>query len=139
MDTQRLILFVIFSFSALFLWERWQAEHRPPVPPPAAQQAAPSTALDAPVPGSAIPPVPGAIPPPLPGAVPGVVTATSPASEKVVVKTDLFTATVDTAGAVLTEIDLAAHRDTYDESKPYVLLQKNAERTFVAQTGLLGE
>jgi len=37
MDTQRLILFVIFSFSALFLWERWQSEHRPPVSPPAAQ------------------------------------------------------------------------------------------------------
>ena len=36
-------------------------------------------------------------------------------SEKVVVKTDLYTATVDTLGAVLTEIDLAAHRDTYDE------------------------
>jgi len=28
MDTQRLILFVIFSFSALFLWEAWQREHR---------------------------------------------------------------------------------------------------------------
>src|SRR6202022_4773901 len=81
---------------------------------------------------------PGAVPP-LPGAVPGAVTAASPLSEKVVVKTDLFTATLDTLGAVLTEIDLAAHRDTYDESKPYVLLQKNAERTFVAQTGLLGE
>ena len=26
MDTQRLILFVIFSFSALFLWEAWQRE-----------------------------------------------------------------------------------------------------------------
>ena len=79
MDTQRLILFVIFSFSALFLWERWQSEHRPPVPPPATQQAAPSTGLDAPVPGGAItPPVPGAIPPPLPGAVPGVAPAASP-------------------------------------------------------------
>jgi YidC/Oxa1 family membrane protein insertase len=118
MDTQRLILFVIFSFSALFLWERWQAEHRPPVPPPATQQAAPSSGLDAPVPAGAItpPPVPSAIPPTLPGAVPGVVTATSPSSEKVVVKTDLYTATVDTLGAVLTEIDLAAHRDTYDEA-----------------------
>ena len=27
MDTQRLILFVIFSFSALLLWEAWQKEH----------------------------------------------------------------------------------------------------------------
>ena len=33
MDTQRLILFVIFSFSALFLWEAWQREHAPPPPP----------------------------------------------------------------------------------------------------------
>src|SRR5207249_4919300 len=31
------------------------------------------------------------------------------------------------------------HRDTYDASKPYVLLQRNAERTFVAQSGLTGE
>ena len=35
MDTQRLILFVIFSFSALLLWEAWQKET------PAAAGAAP--------------------------------------------------------------------------------------------------
>ena len=134
MDTQRLILFVIFSFSALFLWERWQSEHRPPVSPPAVQQALPATAVDAPVPAGAMPP-----PSILPGAVPGAVAATSAPSEKVAIKTDLYTATVDTLGAVLTEVALSAHRDTNDESKPYVLLQKNAERTFVAQTGLLGE
>ena len=45
MDTQRLILFVIFAFSALFLWERWQSEHRPPVPPPAVQPAPPATGV----------------------------------------------------------------------------------------------
>ena len=28
MDTQRLILFVVFSFSALMLWEAWQKEYR---------------------------------------------------------------------------------------------------------------
>ena len=32
MDTQRLILFVIFSMSALFLWEAWQKEYRTPPP-----------------------------------------------------------------------------------------------------------
>jgi YidC/Oxa1 family membrane protein insertase len=132
MDTQRLILFVIFSFSALFLWERWQSEHRPPVAPPAMQQAVPATGLDAPVPA-------GPTSPPPPGAVPGVATAASPPSEKIVVKTDLYAAAVDTLGAVLTEVALAAHRDTHDENKPYVLLQQNAERTFVAQTGLLGD
>jgi YidC/Oxa1 family membrane protein insertase len=39
----------------------------------------------------------------------------------------------------LTQLALTAHRDTHDESKPYVLLQQNAERTFIAQSGLLGE
>ena len=29
MDTQRLILMVIFSFSLLMLWEAWQKEHQP--------------------------------------------------------------------------------------------------------------
>jgi YidC/Oxa1 family membrane protein insertase len=132
MDTQRLILFVIFSFSALFLWERWQAEHRPPAPA-VAQPAAPTTGADAPVPGRAATPA-------VPGTVPGAAAATPAApSEKIVVKTDLYTAEVDTLGAVLSEVALSAHRDTHDEHKPYVLLQRNAERTFVAQTGLLGD
>jgi YidC/Oxa1 family membrane protein insertase len=134
MDTQRLILFVIFSFSGLFLWERWQAEHRPP-PPPVVQQAAPTVGSDAPVPGAVAPPgVPGAVP-----AVPGSAPAATVASEKIVIKTDLYTASVDTLGAVLSEVALSAHRDTFDEHKPYVLLQKTADRTFVAQTGLLGD
>ena len=30
MDTQRLVLFVIFSFSLFMLWEAWQKENRPP-------------------------------------------------------------------------------------------------------------
>jgi YidC/Oxa1 family membrane protein insertase len=136
MDTQRLILFVIFSFSALFLWERWQSEHRPPAVPPVAGQAAPGTGLDAPIPGTA----PAATPPgAVPGAAGSIATAPSAPSEKIAVKTDLYTAAVDTLGAVLTEVALSAHRDTHDENKPYVLLQKNAERTFVAQTGLLGD
>ena len=29
MDTQRLILLVIFSFSLLMLWEAWQKEQHP--------------------------------------------------------------------------------------------------------------
>jgi YidC/Oxa1 family membrane protein insertase len=36
MDTQRLIAFVVFSFSALLLWDAWQKHNAPkPVPGPA--------------------------------------------------------------------------------------------------------
>jgi len=128
MDTQRLILFVIFSFSALFLWEAWQREHRPPVPQVATPTTATPAGIDAPTPSAATP-----------GAVPGGATATGAAGEKISIKTDLYTAVVDTLGGAITDVALSAHRDTQDETKPYRLLQKNAERTFVAQSGLLGE
>jgi YidC/Oxa1 family membrane protein insertase len=129
MDTQRLILFVIFSFSALFLWEAWQREHKPPVP--VTTSAQPTASIDAPRPSVAA----GTAAPALPGATAAPVQA----GEKVVVKTDLYSAEIDTLGGVLTQFSLTAHRDTNDATKPYVLLQRNAERTFIAQTGLLGE
>jgi YidC/Oxa1 family membrane protein insertase len=130
MDTQRLILFVIFSFSALFLWEAWQREHRPPPPPVA--QTAPGSSAEAPVPTATA--VPGAAVTANPNAP-----AAAPAGEKIAIKTDLYNADIDTAGAVITKVALNEHRDTEDTSQPYLLLQKNADRTFVAQSGLLGE
>ena len=131
MDTQRLILFVIFSFSALFLWEAWQREHRPPPPP--VTQAAPATSAEAPVP--TVTPAPGAAATANPNATP----AAAPAGETIAIRTDLYTADIDTAGAVISQVALNEHRDTEDKTRPYLLLQKNADRTFVAQSGLLGE
>ena len=60
MDTQRLILFVIFSFSALMLWEAWQRETRPPVPVPAA--TTPAKPSDVPTSTAVAPPGPAAVP-----------------------------------------------------------------------------
>jgi len=132
MDTRRLILFIIFSFSALFLWERWQAEHRPP-PPPTSQapgKAAgdtPATAPATPLATSGAPNVPPAAP------------AAAARGETITIKTDRYLAQVDTLGGVIREIALNEHRDTEKADKPYVLLQKNDNRTFLAQSGLIGE
>ena len=46
MDTQRLILWLIFSFSGLLLWQAWERE-RNPVPVPAASAPAPRSAVSA--------------------------------------------------------------------------------------------
>ena len=131
MDTRRLILFVVFSFSALLLWERWQAEHRPPAPPPS--QAA-SKAAETPVPSAAAPAS-------APGApnVPVAEASTAAKGETIRIKTDRYVAEIDTLGGVIKEIELAEHKDTEQADKPYVLLQKNDNRTFVAQSGLIGE
>jgi len=130
MDTQRLILFLIFAFSALFLWEAWQKEHAPAPPvvkstpksnelPPAAPatSSAPAATGQAPVPGE----------------------AASATGQTITIKMDLYTADIDTAGGVITLIALDKHRDAQDPSKPYLALQKNPERTFVAQAGLIGD
>src|SRR5438552_472598 len=126
MDTQRLILFVIFSFSALFLWERWQSEHRPPTP---ATATAPKSTSETPVPSV---PGPATTPPTISGGVPSAVAA--PSGEKIAIKTDRYAADIDTLGGVITQVALTEHRDTYDASKPYILLQKKDTRTFVAQS-----
>ena len=145
MDTQRVILFVIFSMSAIFLWDAWQKEHAPP--PPVAQQSAipgqpatpgaPAKDLPTPTVTAAAPGAPPAAPPgaasvPAPGAA-------APAGQRVTIKTDLYTAEIDTLGGVISLVALNRHRDATDLTKPYNALQRSAERTFVAQAGLIGE
>jgi len=131
MDTRRLILFVIFSFSALLLWERWQAEHRSPTPPATQATAKPS---DTPVPAG-MAPSSATRAPNLPQAEP----ASAAKGETIRIKTDRYVAEIDTLGGVVKDIELAEHRETEHADKPYVLLQKNDNRTFLAQSGLIGE
>ena len=62
MDTQRLILFLIFAFSALFLWEAWQKENAPAPAPQSVKSAAKSPELPPPsatAPSGVQAPVPG--------------------------------------------------------------------------------
>ena len=126
MDTQRLILLVIFSFSLLMLWEAWEREQRPKPPPPAptAQQGVP-----APAPGK--PAAPAAQPS---TAVPGVDAAKG---EIVRVSTDLVVAEIDTLGATLKRVELLRYKDSKDLSKNLVLL--GSQHQYEAQSGLAGE
>ena len=130
MDTQRLILFLIFAFSALFLWEAWQKEHAPA--PPVAKSAPKTNELPPPAPAPSSGSAPAAQAP-----VPGE--AAGSGGQTIAIKTDLYTADIDTAGGVITLVALDRHRDAQDPNKPYLALQKNAERTYVAQAGLIGE
>ena len=133
MDTQRLILLVIFSFSLLMLWEAWEKEKRPKPAPqaPAAQQGVP-------VPGKPAPPAaqaPGVAPKPAPAAVPAAAAAAK--GEIVRARTDLLVAEIDTLGGTLKRLELLKHKDSADPTKNFVLF--GPDRSYEAQSGITRE
>ncbi|WP_390622855.1 membrane protein insertase YidC [Ralstonia syzygii] len=56
--------------------------------------------------------------------------------KKVVVTTDVIRATVDTAGAILTKLELLTQKD--HDGNPVVLFDRSLERTYLARSGLIG-
>src|SRR5215469_2321003 len=89
MDTQRFILLGIFFLSALFLWERWQAEQHPPTPAQVATKSSKEAAVPVPSQPAAGPAAPST-------AVPGGTSAPAAVGERIDIKTDRFVAAVDT-------------------------------------------
>jgi YidC/Oxa1 family membrane protein insertase len=129
MDTQRLILLVIFSFSLLMLWEAWEKHNRPkPAAAPAGQQAVPT-------PSSPAAPAPAAPSKPSSPAVPA---AAAPAKGEVVrVRTDLVAAEIDTLGGTLKRLELLRHKDSADPTRRFVLF--GPDHGYEAQSGITRE
>ena len=142
MDFQRLILFVIFAMSGVFLFQAWQKENAPPQPvapisTPAAKKGDVPPASTA-TPGSASLPPASAGSAPIAGAPTAPTSAAVAGGELLTVKTDLADFKINTLGGVIEEVALKQHGDTTDKSKPYRVLLKDQTRMHVAQSGLLG-
>lgn len=128
MDTQRLILLFIFSFSLLMLWEAWERDSRPkPAAVPRTQGGVPAPAQPA--------PAPAATPAVAPAASPGADSAAQ--GEVVRVSTDLLVAEVDSLGGTLRRVELLRHKDSQDRSKNFVLL--GPAHRYAAQSGITGD
>ncbi|MDO9402102.1 MAG: membrane protein insertase YidC [Polaromonas sp.] len=149
-DIRRTILWVIFGFSMVLLWDQWQVFKGNkatffPSPAPAVSSAAPAGKPVAPsVPADTA--GPSAVPTPaqVPGrasaaAVPGALPATTPSAtkERLVVTTDLLTLTFDTEGGTLVRSAFTQHKDMTDKTAGFMLLDESATRVYVAQSGLI--
>ncbi|SFO28205.1 membrane protein insertase YidC [Nitrosospira briensis] len=145
MDTQKFVLFLIFSTSMLFLWDAWQKEQLPPAPAatsaPAPQggRNSASTQGEAPIPGNELASTQQGKSGVAPGVTPEKAASKLESAEKIVVKTDMVVAEIDTAGGDLRRLELLYHPDKEDKSKPFALLQNEPEHIYVAQSGLIGE
>ncbi|ROH86851.1 membrane protein insertase YidC [Pseudomethylobacillus aquaticus] len=129
MDTKRLILFVIFSFSLLMLWDSWQKQNAPAV-------AQTQTGAIAQAGDSSVPSAPAAA---ANQEVPAESGFQLASGQRIQVSTDLFKAEIDTQGGDLRRLELSQHLADSKENQPFVLMNdRNAPAIYVAQTGLLG-
>jgi YidC/Oxa1 family membrane protein insertase len=135
MDSQRLILFFVFSFSVFLLLDGWQREQAPAQPAAtvgdkAGKAGTPETpAAQIPLPSGKLAPPQSAVPPEVRAAEAGAT---------VQVETDLFIAQISTQGGDLRRLQFKKHRDVLDRSRDFVLFELSPERTYIAQSGLIG-
>ena len=152
-DIRRTILWVVFGFSMVLLWDQWQVHigHKAtffPGPSQSASAAPKAAASDAagvpsavPAPSTAAAPVAGAQA--VPGTTAPATTAAAAASapavprERVVVTTDVLKLTLDTEGGTLLQTEFLQHVDMVDKKRNFVLLDDSKDRVYVAQTGLI--
>ncbi len=144
MDTQKIVLFLIFSTSMLFLWDAWQKEQNPPPPAAVTAQGPGGSSVrrqeDTPVPGEKLVSTqPGKSEPSAEGTDSVKISGKLESGEKIVVKTDLVVAEINTAGGDLRQLELLDHPDTENKNKPFALLQSQYDHVYVAQSGLIGE
>ena len=149
MDIKKLVLVMVFFTSGLFLWEEWQAGQQSTAPQVATTATTASKAAQgatgsdskfeedgAPVPGEKLISSQqingtgsGGV------AAPVVASTGLESGTKIVVKTDMVLAVIDTAGGDIRDLDLLKHPSRADKSIPFALLQSEFPRVNVAQSG----
>ena len=153
-DIRRTILWVIFGFSMVLLWDQWQIFNgqKPTFFP--SQNAPMNSASKPAAAGSVGPAAPasngpssGSVPIPTPATASGVgassvptgaaATSSQSAREKLTVSTDVFTLTFDTEGGSLVKSSFNKFKDLADKNSGFVLLDESNARVYVAQTGLI--
>ena len=136
-DIRRTILWVIFGFSMVMLWDQWQVHNGKKAtffPSPAQQtvtapSVAPANTINAS--NGAQAPAGGTAQAPL-----NAETSAVP-SERIVVATDVLKLTFDTKGGSLVGTELLKQVDLADPSKNVILLEDNKDHSYMAQSGLL--
>ncbi|MCD6672933.1 MAG: membrane protein insertase YidC [Burkholderiaceae bacterium] len=160
MQTQRMILWIVFSMSLLFLWDSWQRHQGHASlfggPPPAEQgvhenpagrSGTGPSAKDGAASDAAIPPptspAPGAAASGTAGAAASAqaTSGAAVASEQTIrLANDVLSLDIDLLGGQVRRAELLGHREENgEEAQNLVLLQYAPGRIYLAQSGLIGD
>lgn len=129
MDNQRLIFFIIFSFSIILLWDAWQKDnqssHNPKIQP--SQGVASTTSEPTPTPtiSNSLSETAASI--------------TSEISNDVItISTDTYRGKIAVSGGDIVSLDLIKHGDAENKDKPLSLFTNAAKKLYIVQSGLIG-
>lgn len=128
MDNQRLILFVVFSFSLLLLWEAWQNKDQAPQTRAASEQAAQPA-------GQAADGVPAATQQQIMQQAPQTKGLASGA--RAIVETDVIRTEIDANGGDLRKLELLGYHELDNAKQTLALFKDSSTDPYVAQNGLL--
>ena len=140
-DIRRTILWVIFGFSMVLLWDQWQIHngHKPTFFPQPAQPAANAPVNSANGAASVPAPSTNAAAPATPSQVPTAQgAATAIPRQRIDIKTDVLQLSFDTEGGSLVRSVFAKYADLKAADKGFVLFDESKDRVYLAQTGLIG-
>ena len=142
-DIRRTILWVIFGFAMVMLWDQWQV-HNGNKPTFGFGNTKPAVTASAPAGASSVPvsnvPNAGAVPSAtvtVNGTPPATAAAPSAAGQKITVSTDLLRMTFDTEGGSLVRTEFVKQSGD-GKTGTFVLLDDSPGHKYVAETGLIG-
>ena len=134
-DIRRTILWVVFGFSLVMLWDQWQLHNgnKPTffptaTPPVVAVDSSPTNDTPNPVAAQTIASLP----------VDSAPDANQTQAETVEIQTNLLKLRFDTQGASLIYAELLKHKDVLRPGSNITLFDNSKERVYLAQTGLVG-
>ena len=135
-DIRRTILWVVFGFSLVMLWDQWQiSQGKKPTffPQPTPMAATPSQATVATPPNTATPAPASQLP-----QTAGSPTTTDTSAKRIDVETDVLKLQFSTEGGSLVRAELSKHKDAHRSGSNVVLMDNSQERVYLAQSGLIG-
>ncbi len=134
-DIRRTILWVVFGFSLVMLWDQWQLHNgnKPTffptaTPPVVAVDSSPTNDTPNPVAAQTIASLPADSAP----------DPNQTKAETVEIQTNLLKLRFDTQGASLIYAELLKHKDVLRPGSNITLFDNSKERVYLAQTGLVG-
>jgi YidC/Oxa1 family membrane protein insertase len=146
-DIRRTILWVIFGFSLVLLWDQWQIHNGRPAtffPAPTAKTAAAQPEANAQAPAAVASTLPSALPQAqaVGSSSERIAKTETPAPapvtrERVTVQTDVLKLVFDSEGGSLVKSEFLRHHEQKNVDAKVVLFDESKDRVYLSQSGLI--